>query len=196
LYGAAHPEHDALVSWPAVPRVDGPKTNIRALLFVVPVVWLTLVAVSCGEDALPTPTAVPPTPAPTPCTVKNATGDDFCTQVHFVVRSDGLKYGDIKAGAGPAVKNGDKVKVQYTGWLTDSGVQFDTSRQAGRGAFDVTVGAGGVIKGWDEGLVGMKAGGKRRLVIPSELAYGAQGRPPTIPANATLTFDIELVSIG
>ena len=179
-----------------MPLVDGPKTNVRALILAIPVVWLALVAVSCGEDSLPTPSPATPTPAPTPCVVKNPNGDDFCTQVRFTVRADGLKVGDIKVGSGPAVKDGDKVTVQYTGWLADSAVQFDTSRQPGRGAFAVTVGAGGVIKGWDEGLVGMQVGGKRRLVIPAALGYGPTGQPPTIPGNATLVFDIELVSIG
>lgn len=158
-----------------------------------------LVAVSCGEDALPTPTAVPPTPSiaptPTPCFTPQSGPDSFSTPVTLTTSPDGLQIGDIRAGCGATVKQGDKVAVQYTGWLA-SGVQFDTSRQSGRQPFPVTVGAGGVIKGWDEGLVGMKVGGKRRLVIPPALAYGAQGQPPTIPANATLTFDIELVSIG
>jgi len=97
-------------------------------------------------------------------------------------------------GSGPEVKDGDTVHVQYTGTLT-SGKKFDSSYDHGGDPFKVTVGQGEVIKGWDEGLLGMRVGGKRRLRIPSDLGYGAAGSPPDIPANAGLVFEIELVSI-
>ncbi len=101
---------------------------------------------------------------------------------------------DLIVGKGPAAKDGDKVSVQYVGVLFDGGKEFDTSW--GKQAFDVTLGQGAVIAGWDQGLVGIKEGGRRRLIIPAELAYGAAGSPPTIPANAALVFDIDAEKIG
>ncbi|HEX4336567.1 MAG TPA: FKBP-type peptidyl-prolyl cis-trans isomerase [Polyangiaceae bacterium] len=106
----------------------------------------------------------------------------------------GLVKEDIKVGTGPAAKTGDHVSVHYTGTLTD-GTKFDSSLDRNE-PFDFGLGAGQVIKGWDQGVVGMKKGGKRKLTIPSELGYGASGSPPKIPPNATLIFDIELLSIG
>ena len=107
----------------------------------------------------------------------------------------GIKYEDLKEGEGPEVKPGDWVKVDYTGWLEENGKTFDTSRKPGRKPLVFQVGLGKVIKGWDEGLVGMKVGGRRKLYIPSELAYGARGAGKDIPPNANLVFDVELVSI-
>jgi FKBP-type peptidyl-prolyl cis-trans isomerase FkpA len=113
-----------------------------------------------------------------------------------VTLPDGLQYIDIKVGTGQEAQKGDTVSVQYTGWLQSDDVKFDSSYDSNGGQpFQVTLGAGQVIPGWDEGIVGMKAGGTRRLIIPPALAYGAQGYPPKIPANATLIFDIQLVSI-
>jgi hypothetical protein len=105
-----------------------------------------------------------------------------------------LKIEDLVVGTGPEAKDGDKVKVNYTGRLLKTNYMFDTS--VGKKPFDVTIGAGGVIKGWDMGLPGMKVGGKRKLTIPSKLAYGDGGQPPKIPPKATLVFEIELLSIG
>jgi len=102
----------------------------------------------------------------------------------------------ITPGCGAAVKSGDTVSVNYTGWLQSTGKMFDSSLQAGRTPFSVPVGKGEVIKGWDAGLVGMKPGETRRLIIPGEIAYGAQGSGSTIPPNATLVFDVTLLSIG
>lgn len=107
--------------------------------------------------------------------------------------SAGLKIEDILVGSGAAAKNGDIIAVHYTGTLTD-GKKFDSSRDRGT-PIEITLGAGEVIKGWDQGILGMKVGGQRKLTIPSDLAYGATGRPPVIPANATLIFDVELMSI-
>jgi FKBP-type peptidyl-prolyl cis-trans isomerase len=106
-----------------------------------------------------------------------------------------LQYIDVKVGTGAAVKAGDKVTVQYTGWL-ENGTKFDSSADHPGQPFSFVVGQGRVIQGWDKGLVGMKVGGERRLIIPAALGYGAQGYPPTIPANATLIFDVTIVSIG
>ncbi|MGI9103132.1 MAG: FKBP-type peptidyl-prolyl cis-trans isomerase [Terriglobales bacterium] len=110
-----------------------------------------------------------------------------------VTTADGLKYWDIKEGTGAAAKAGDKVKVNYTGWLTN-GKKFDSS--IGRGPFDFKLGAGEVIKGWDEGVAGMKVGGKRQLHIPASLGYGSRGAGGVIPPNAELIFDVELLGIG
>ena len=104
----------------------------------------------------------------------------------------GLEYWDIKAGTGAVAQAGHKVKVDYTGWLTN-GKKFDSSVGTGR-PFEFMLGAGQVIKGWDEGVAGMKVGGKRQLRIPSNLAYGANGTGGgLIPPNATLIFDVQLV---
>jgi FKBP-type peptidyl-prolyl cis-trans isomerase len=107
--------------------------------------------------------------------------------------ADGLEYWDIKVGSGAVAQRGSTVKVHYTGWLT-SGKKFDSSM--GRGPFEVTpLGSAPVIKGWNEGIVGMKVGGKRQLRIPPDLAYGPGGYPGVIPPNATLIFDVQLLSV-
>ena len=103
----------------------------------------------------------------------------------------GLQYWDITPGTGPEATAGKKVTVYYSGWLT-SGKMFDSS---GKRPFPFSLGAGQVIKGWDEGVAGMKVGGKRQLRIPPDLAYGARGYPGVIPPNSTLVFDVELLSV-
>ncbi|RMD62438.1 FKBP-type peptidyl-prolyl cis-trans isomerase [Candidatus Parcubacteria bacterium] len=106
--------------------------------------------------------------------------------------TSGLVVEDIQEGTGKEVHNGDRVRVHYKGTLED-GTVFDSSYQR-KQPFEFTVGQGAVIKGWDLGLLGMKVGGKRKLVIPPSLAYGKEGRG-SIPPNATLTFEIELLDI-
>jgi FKBP-type peptidyl-prolyl cis-trans isomerase len=106
---------------------------------------------------------------------------------------DGLEYWDIKTGTGQTAKSGDTVVVHYTGWLT-SGKKFDSSVDRGE-PFNFALGRGMVIKGWDEGVAGMKVGDKRQLKIPSELGYGSRGAGGVIPPNATLIFDVELLGI-
>jgi FKBP-type peptidyl-prolyl cis-trans isomerase FkpA len=102
---------------------------------------------------------------------------------------------DVTPGTGTEAKTGDKVKVQYTGTLMN-GVKFDSSYDHEPAEpFEFTLGQGQVIKGWDQGVVGMKVGGKRKLTIPSDLAYGDTGHPPTIPGKAGLKFDVELVAV-
>lgn len=108
--------------------------------------------------------------------------------------SDGLEYWDIKVGNGQTVKAGDNVVVHYTGWLTN-GKKFDSSVDRGQPFTVENVGNAPVIKGWNEGLIGMKVGGKRQLRIPPDLAYGPGGRPPVIPPAATLIFDVEVMGI-
>lgn len=112
----------------------------------------------------------------------------------FTTTASGLKYADVVAGTGAAVQSGQCVTVQYTGWLT-TGTKFDSSRDR-TGGFQLIAGSGGqVIQGWQEGIPGIKVGGKRRLIIPSSLGYGAQGSGATIPPNSTLVFDIEVLRI-
>lgn len=106
----------------------------------------------------------------------------------------GLIYEDITDGEGAQAKTGDTVKVHYTGWLTD-GTKFDSSVDRNQ-PFEFPLGAGRVIKGWDEGVAGMKVGGKRKLTIPPELGYGARGAGGVIPPDATLIFDVELLKIN
>lgn len=106
---------------------------------------------------------------------------------------DKLEKEDLTPGSGPAAKSGDKVKVHYTGTLLD-GTKFDSSLDRSE-PFEFTLGTGSVIKGWDEGVVGMKKGGKRKLTIPSDKAYGKRGSPPKIPPDAPLVFEIELLEI-
>ena len=110
-----------------------------------------------------------------------------------VTTASGLKYVDQKVGDGKEAKEGSQVKVHYTGTL-ENGKKFDSSLDRGK-PFELTLGAGMVIKGWDEGLQGMKVGGKRKLIIPPKLAYGEDGRPPVIPANSTLIFEVEMVDV-
>jgi FKBP-type peptidyl-prolyl cis-trans isomerase FkpA len=106
----------------------------------------------------------------------------------------GLYIQDLAEGEGEAVEAGQVALVQYTGWLPD-GTLFDSSRQPGRSPFDLVVGRGEVIEGWDQGLPGMRVGGRRLLVIPPTLGYGTEGAGGVIPPNATLIFDVELVEV-
>lgn len=105
-----------------------------------------------------------------------------------------LRIEDLKEGSGPQAITSNTVRVQYIGRLVD-GKQFDTSCQPGRTPFEFTLGAGQVIPGWDSGLVGMRVGGQRRLIIPASLAYGERSPSPDIPPNSALVFDVELLEI-
>lgn len=109
----------------------------------------------------------------------------------------GLRYVDVKTGSGAAARAGQTAIVHYTGWLSEGGQKgrkFDSSRDRGE-PFAFPLGAGRVIRGWDEGVVGMKPGGQRTLIIPPELGYGARGAGRVIPPNATLIFDVELIAL-
>ena len=107
---------------------------------------------------------------------------------------DQLQIEDIVKGNGAAAKKGDKVTVQYVGLTWSTSVEFDASWDRGE-PYSLTLGEGGVIKGWDEGIPGMRKGGRRELTIPAELAYGAQGSPPNIGANECLRFIVDLVKL-
>jgi FKBP-type peptidyl-prolyl cis-trans isomerase len=118
-------------------------------------------------------------------------------QTNVITTNSGLKYIDQKVGSGAEAKAGATVEVNYTGWLyTDGkrGKQFDSS--VGRAPFSFRLGAGQVIKGWDEGVQGMKIGGKRELIIPPGLGYGGREIPGAIPANSTLNFEVELLKVN
>ena len=110
-----------------------------------------------------------------------------------MMTDSGLKYDDTVIGDGATAVKGQTVSVHYTGWLTD-GEKFDSSKDR-NDPFQFQLGAGRVIRGWDEGVQGMKVGGTRRLTIPPQLGYGAQGAGGVIPPNATLVFDVELLAI-
>jgi FKBP-type peptidyl-prolyl cis-trans isomerase len=115
------------------------------------------------------------------------------TQTGAVTTPSGLQYEDMVVGNGASPKSGQTVVVHYTGWLTD-GTKFDSSVDRGQ-PFKFQIGQGMVIKGWDEGVMTMKVGGKRKLTIPAELGYGARGAGGVIPPNATLVFEVQLLGL-
>lgn len=146
-------------------------------------VWAVAVAlavVGCGDSTSP------------------LTNDDFAPTLGvdldaMVKTASGLYYRDIETGTGTEATTGTVATLHYDAFLAD-GTKFDSSRDRGT-EFSFTIGAGSVIRGFDEGVRGMRVGGMRKVVIPSDLAYGENGVPPTIPPNATLVFDIELTGV-
>jgi peptidylprolyl isomerase len=140
----------------------------------------------------PTETVAVVTPS-TPAPSKSIAMDNAEQQAAQVTTASGLKYVEIAEGTGDTPKTGQTVSVHYTGTL-ESGKKFDSSRDRNQ-AFEFQIGEGQVIKGWDEGLSTMKVGGRRQLIIPAELGYGARGAGSVIPPNATLVFDVELLKI-
>ncbi|HLN32457.1 MAG TPA: FKBP-type peptidyl-prolyl cis-trans isomerase [Gemmataceae bacterium] len=120
-------------------------------------------------------------------------GDKKDKEKKVITTKSGLKYEELKEGTGEEAKAGQTVEVHYTGWLTD-GKKFDSSVDRNR-PFSFKLGAGKVIKGWDEGIAGIKVGGKRKLWIPADLAYGKRGYPGAIPPDAELIFEVELLRI-
>lgn len=121
----------------------------------------------------------------------------FMAEAAVVTTASGLKYDDVKVGAGPEAVAGKNVSVHYTGWLDQAGQKgskFDSSVDRGH-PFDFPLGAHRVIAGWDEGVAGMKVGGKRTLYIPAKLGYGEMGAGSVIPPNANLIFEVELLEV-
>ena len=161
-----------------------------------PTYWLAALAIialaGCQQGK---PGEATPPPSSTPTTQQSAqpTGPQT-TAAKMVTTPSGLKYQDLVVGGGAMAEEGSKVEVNYTGWLTD-GTKFDSSLDPGRTPLPFTIGAGMVIRGWDEGVKGMRIGGKRKLTIPPDLAYGERGYPPLIPANSTLVFEVELMGV-
>jgi len=153
----------------------------RLLAGAVVLALTAAVAIAQTAAKKPAAPARPNTSAPT-----KVTGDGVKTD-------SGLQYWEIRVGNGQVAKEGSRVRVHYTGWLT-TGKKFDSSVDADR-PFDFTIGNAEVIKGWEQGIAGMKVGGKRQLRIPPELGYGAEGYPPDIPPNATLIFDVQLLGV-
>jgi peptidylprolyl isomerase len=178
------------------PFLTSPYTLTAAAvgLVVFALVGLVLASVFGGNDepaavTQPTTTATPagqtrPTPPPGP--------PDISGEV--VTTPTGLQYIDIQPGTGATPQSGQTVVADYAGWLQADGTLFDSSFNPGRSPFEFQLGTGGVIPAWDEGFSTMQVGGKRRLIAPPELAYGAEGRSG-IPPNATLIFDVELLEV-
>ena len=148
---------------------------IRVLL----VAFLLLLGAACGDDS-------------PPATDSGGGGSDGCEEGAVVEMDSGLEYEEIECGDGTEVARGDTITVHYTGTLED-GTEFDSSRGGDPIAFPLE--SGSLIEGWVEGIPGMKEGGRRELTIPPELGYGEAGYPPDIPPDATLIFDVEVVSV-
>lgn len=192
----------------------------RTRFLSAPVLLATAVlAAGCGDDnsdgstdsvtiqtqtqTTPTETTPPQTEAPKARKVEPSAGEANADRKPKVPKGRGnppsrLVVQDLITGKGKRARPGDTVTVQYVGVLFDDGKQFDASWQGSKRGegFQFPLGAGQVIPGWDQGVVGMREGGRRKLIIPGDLAYGAQGFPPDIPPDATLIFDIDLEKVG
>jgi len=152
----------------------------------------TVTSISTPSDTTTTGTSIDPTAdatAPTPTPAQTPKGKVISTKT-----INGMKIDITKEGTGPAIANGQTAVMLYTGKLTDGSV-FDSTSKRNNEPFTFTLGAGQVIKGWDQGILGMKVGEERALTIPPELGYGANGYPPVIPQNATLIFNVTLLGI-
>jgi len=148
-----------------------------------------LAAVLVAAPLFAEETAKPAAPA--------APAGDTKKESKMITTPSGLMYEDLKVGTGASPQPGQTCVMHYTGWLWENGAKgkkFDSSVDRGK-PFPFPIGAGRVIRGWDEGVATMKVGGRRILIIPPDLAYGAPGRPPVIPPSATLCFEVELLEV-
>ena len=155
------------------------RTNMNKLTFLAGLMILMTLSFACNEPAEEENKAEPE------------------RQIEMITNESGLKYIDVVVGEGDEAITGMAIEVHYTGWLDENGEKgkkFDSSHDRNQ-PFGFPLGGGRVIKGWDEGIAGMKVGGKRQLIIPADLAYGERGYPPVIPPNATLIFDVELMKV-
>lgn len=143
-----------------------------------------------GADSTGAP-AAPMNPEPAQNAYAPALGVDLST---FTALPSGVLYRDETVGTGAEAKYNTRARVHYTGWLP-TGRQFGSSRERGE-PFEFVIGAHEVIRGWEEGVAGMKAGGRRKLVVPAVLGYGRYGSPPDVPPNAVLVFDVELLGVS
>jgi peptidylprolyl isomerase len=175
-------------------------TRSRPLTLIAALASLALLPAACGSDdeAASTKPAATETAAPTETPAPTASLTDT-SQKPAIAKPSGappakLLKKDIVKGSGATARAGDQVTVQYVGVSHSTGEQFDASWDSGQ-PFDFALGEGAVIPGWDEGVAGMKVGGRRQLTIPPDLAYGAQGAPPTIGPNETLVFVIDLLKV-
>jgi peptidylprolyl isomerase len=173
------------------------RTHISATL-----VAAAIAVAGCGGGSsttadIPAGPAPAPKPVPTPTTSSNLKDTKSKPAIPKPTGSPPKKLvvKDIVVGKGRAAKKGDQLSMQYVGVTFDDGQEFDSSWDSGT-PFDLTLGQGMVIKGWDQGLVGIKTGGRRELIIPAKLAYGAQGRPPSIPPNAALVFIVDALKVS
>lgn len=172
-------------------------------LSLIPLAAVAVVACGYPDPYTSSAPVANESPGPAAAVSPSPGTDDFNAGAGLaaVTFPDGLKIIDLKTGTGGVAKTGENLTVQYTGWLS-TGVMFDSSRQSGRTPFTVQIGFGNVIAGWDEGIPGMQVGGKRKLLIPSALAYGTQGQTDQttgtviIPPNADLVFEVELLSVA
>jgi peptidylprolyl isomerase len=163
-------------------------------LMLVCVVMLVLAQVGSKQDSAIAANLTNTTLAPATITENNTLiASNTMSDANTVTTPSGLKYIELQEGTGDTPQRGQTVVVHYTGTL-ENGKKFDSSRDRGQ-PFNFKIGLGQVIKGWDEGLSTMKVGGRRQLIIPSELGYGARGAGGVIPPNATLVFDVELLGI-
>lgn len=191
----------------------------RLLLLILPALVAGLVVSGCGssqseadkaaqqaaeQEKNPPTISDPEVPVPKAEKVEPGPGEGDINTKPKIPAQEGqppseLIAQDVIVGTGKEAKSGDKVSVQYVGVLYDGGKEFDTSWTSETKAgspFEFTLGSGQVIQGWDQGVVGMKEGGRRRLLIPADLAYGEAGSPPKIPANAALVFDVDLKKVS
>lgn len=174
------------------------KYIVGGIVLAAAIVGIAVWLKGAPEMAVLQPSTPPPVAGPTegPGQQSQTAPDETPTNnnQNKTTIKNGMTIETTKEGTGPAIVNGQIAVMQYTGKLADGSV-FDATSKRGGTPFEFTLGAGQVIKGWDQGILGMKVGEERTLTIPSELGYGAQGYPPVIPQNATLIFTVKLEGI-